>query len=61
LLAVWIASLTLAMTVLDERNPNDVVPASAPGPQRERNCAHRGGEDSRFGRTADALYYYNQR
>ena len=23
-------------------------PGLAPGPQRERNCAHRGGEDSRF-------------
>ena len=32
-----------------------VVPASAPGPQRERNCAHRGGADSRFGSVTDAF------
>jgi hypothetical protein len=34
-----------------------VVPASEPGPQRERNCARRGGADSRFGSIADAFYY----
>ena len=27
-----------------------------PGPQRERNCAHRGGADSRFGTGAKAFF-----
>jgi hypothetical protein len=31
------------------------------GPQRERNCAHRGGEDSRFGTGADAFFHFEAR
>jgi hypothetical protein len=36
-----------------------VVPASAPGPQRERNCAHRDAVSSRFGTGVDA--FFNQK
>jgi hypothetical protein len=31
------------------------------GPQRERNCAHRGGEDFRFGTVAEGFFPFEVR
>jgi hypothetical protein len=31
------------------------------GPQRERNCAHRGGEDSHFSTEAEAFFTFEAR